>query len=226
MYALLAYVGAIIIKVIFQAFTATSVISYFGYTSVATGLYYGIQTSVLEVGLAYVVANYARRKKMFVYSDAEGYGLSLSFWENAALLGFLPLISLLSSYLSIAYGGADLSSVVRDTLLESKPSLFSGTVAALPSIGLSILERVSSLLAHFSWGFLVLVSAFTGKRVYLAIALPMGLIDALVPFASTIGLVRFEVILFLITLVFLAITLIVRRKEKVPSKNAGGNVDA
>lgn len=214
-YALLAYAGAIIIKAIFQSFTASYVIDTFGSVSVATGLYYGLQTSILEVGLAYVVARYAIGSKKMVESDAEAYGLSLSFWENVVLLGIISLFSLLSTYLTIAYGPAGIASTVRDELLKTSPALFSGTLPALKSVGLSVMERTSSLLAHFSWGFLVVVAVSRRKIIYLLLALPMGLIDALVPYASTIGVAKFEFILFGITVVFLIITIIVMKREKV-----------
>lgn len=215
LYALLAYGLAIIVKTILQDFTAYSVVQHFGSVSVVTGLYYGLQTSIFEVGLAYLVAGYAMKRDIFREGDAEAYGLSLSFWENGVLLGLFSFISFLSSYMAIAYGGQGISDTLSSELLKSQPSLFYGTFEALPLVGLSILERVSSLLAHFSWGFLVLVAASRKKVVYFLIAFPMGLIDGLVPFATSIGIVWFELIIFALSLIFLAVALYVKKRENV-----------
>ena len=56
--------------------------------------------------------------------------------------------------------------------------------------------RGLSLLLHFSWGYLCVVAAVTRKKKYFYLALPMGLIDALVPFSGTIGLVKYELLIF------------------------------
>ncbi len=224
-YALLAYGFAIIAKSIFQALTAAYIIGSFGSASIITGLYYGLQTSFLEVGLAYIVARYALRREIFVESDAESYGLSLSFWENGVLLGIFSLVSILSTYLAIAYGGPAVSQTISNEIMKAQPSLFSSTISALPSIGFSILERTSSLLAHFAWGFLVIVSITRKKPVYFFTALPMGLMDALVPFAGTLGIPIFEATVFLLSLLFLSIALYVRKAEGVPGRALGVSHD-
>lgn len=220
-YALLAYSVAIIAKAVFQLLTATQVVNQFGTESVVTGLYYGLQTSFLEVGLAYVFARYAVNRKTLSESDAEAYGISLSFWENGVLLGIFSLISIVSTYLAIAYGGPLVSQTVSSELLSTQPALFKGTLEALPSVGFSILERTSSLLAHFAWGFLVVISIVRKKPVYFIIALPMGLIDAFVPFVGILGIPLFEGIIFLLSLGFLAIALYVRKIEKVVVRRPG-----
>lgn len=215
LFTLVAYAVAIIAKTIIQLLTLPGVESRFGYVSAETGLYFGIQTSFLEVGIAYVVALYAFRSKVMVESDAEAYGLSLSFWENGVLLGILSLVSILGDYLMIS-GGGSLGQTVRTELLSVKPGYFATTNILLPSIGYSILERVSSLLAHFSWGFLTVVAVARKKPIYFLIALPMGLIDALVPFAGTMGIPLFETTVFALSVIFLVIAIIVRRKEHIP----------
>lgn len=214
---LIAYAAAIIIKVAFQSLTVHAFTARFGDVSVATGLYYGLQTSFLEVGIAYLVARYALSRAGMKEYDAESYGLSLSFWENVGLLGILPLISLVADYATIAAGGG-LGSLVRKEILASNPALFGGSYEALRSVGLSVMERTSSLLAHFSWGFLVVASAARKKTAYFLIALPMGMIDALVPFAHSMNIVVFEVLLLAITLGFLAIALAVMKREGVPCR--------
>lgn len=197
-YALVAYAGAILIKAVFQSFTAGQIVSTFGSVSVVTGLYYGLQTSILEVGLAYLLIIYALKRGSYEVKDAGSYGISLSFWENGVLLGIFPLISILSSYLAISFGSPSVSKTVLDSLQTAQPSLFYPLSKALPLVGLSGIERVSSLLVHYSWGLLVFLAAFAKKPRYFLIALPMGLIDALVPFANYIGIVLFEGIIFAI----------------------------
>ncbi len=87
LFSLIAYAGAIALKEVFQAYTYGGVTSEFGSVSWETGVYFGAQTSVFEVGLAYLVARYAVSRKMMAGADAEAYGISLAFWENGILLG-------------------------------------------------------------------------------------------------------------------------------------------
>ena len=91
----LAYFAAIAVKIVFQDLTISSFTNIVGKgNDFAFGLYYGLQTSFLEVGGAYIVARIAISKKWPKALDAEGYGLGLAFWENAVLLGALSLFSL------------------------------------------------------------------------------------------------------------------------------------
>lgn len=98
-YALFAYAGAIALKNVVQFFTAQSIINTYGSVSVELGLYYGLQTVVFEVGGAFLVAWLMVSWNRMSAKDAEGYGISLAFWENGLLLGVLPLINLLTYYL-------------------------------------------------------------------------------------------------------------------------------
>ena len=207
--AALSYFVAIAAKTIIQDYTLSGVTSTFGYASIETGLYFGLQTSVLEVFGAYLVAYYAQ--KWIKQRNAGAYGISLAFWENGILLGILPLISLVADYLLIAYGSPSLSSLVSSQLQKLEPGPFSSTATALPLVGYSILERISSLLIHYSWGFLVVSAVSQKKMVYLAMALPMGFVDAIVPFAGTLGLAVTEGIFFAIGLVsILLVTLVAK----------------
>jgi len=84
------------LKDVVQELTASAVISQFGFQSVAVGVYFGVQTGVFEVGLAYIVAVYAVKRGSLHLKDAEGYGFSLAFWENGVLLSLLTLINIVS----------------------------------------------------------------------------------------------------------------------------------
>ena len=70
------------------------------------------------------------------------------------------------------------------------------------------------MLLHFSWGYLVLLSAYCHKKRYLLIALPMGLVDALVPFAKVLTLPGFEALVFAISLLALYVALASTKKLK------------
>jgi hypothetical protein len=199
-FSLIAYAGAILIKVVFQLLTANAVVSTFGSASVATGLYYGLQTSILEVGGAFVVARYAVSRRGFSEKDAGAFGISLAFWENGVYLGIFSLISLVSIYSVLAIGPPATVKLVYNALQTGQASLFDPPATVLPLVGFGILERISSILAHCAWGYLTVLAVVYKKNLYLAVALPMGLIDFFVPFANILGLAAFETIIFLFAL--------------------------
>ena len=216
-YSAIAYGGAIILKEIVQVPTIGAFETAVGGSHVALGIYYGLQTVVFEVGGAYLLAWFAFRHGHLKAQDAEGYGLSLAFWENGILIGLLtaPLSILdLASYYSILSSGTNsLSQLVYSTLSTNYKSLFLPPAQALPGIGLAILERISSLLAHLSWGYLVVLSVVFRRKLFLAIALPMGLIDFSVPFAGVLGAVAYEFLIFAVSVMFLVIALTATRSE-------------
>jgi hypothetical protein len=198
LFSFIAYAGAIALKEVIQAYTYGDVTTAFGPVSWQTGLYFGAQTSLLEVGLAYLVARYAVSRKKMGGADAEAYGISLGFWENGVLLGALSLFSLAADYLLIAEGLIPAS--VYQTIVASDPSLFYTPQQLAFPLALGVLERISSLLSHFAWGYLCVLAAYLHKRVYVLIALPMGLLDVLVPFAQEIPLWEFEGLIFALAL--------------------------
>lgn len=214
-YTIIAYFLAIAIKMVFQYFTAQYVAS--AGNLYYEGIYLGLQTVILEIGLAYLFAKHAISRKRISASNASAYGVGLAFWENGVLLGALSIFNIIVIYITIASGGPA-STVLYSKLLTTQPGLFASTSVALSSIGLGILERASSLIIHFAWGYLVVLAAFYKKRKYLAVALPMGLVDFLVVFAKSIGLVKFEFIIFGIALASLAVAIysgISTRRTKV-----------
>jgi hypothetical protein len=209
LYSLLAYAIAIAVKYAFQHFTATPVINtgnpYY------EGLYLGLQTVVFEVGFAYLFARYAISKKHLSAKEASGYGVGLAFWENGVLLGAFSLFSLVATYLVLTSGGAA-ASEVYNTLISVQSALFYPTLQALPLVSLGILERASSAIMHVVWGYLVVMAAFYKRKKYLALALPLGMVDFFVPFASILGAVALELIVFVIAIISLAIMLYVRKE--------------
>ncbi len=211
MLAAVSYFSAIAAKVVIQHFTLGYMEASFGYTSVETSLYFGAQTSVLEVLGAYAVVRHW--KNHFNQARAGAFGISLAFMENGVLVGGLALVNLTANYLIIAFGQQSLASFVSHQLMAANPSLFYGTFSALPIVGYSILERISSLLVHYSWGFLVVTSVMAGKYRYLLAALPFGLVDSLVPYSTDLGIPLTELILFLISLAALLIALISGKME-------------
>lgn len=218
-YSFFAYASAIALKYIVQIPTINYVISLYGVHSWQLGLYYGVQTAIFEVGGAFLIARYAFSKKKMELKDAESYGIGLAFWENGALLGGVALLNLLSIYLVIAAGPSALAQQVYDAVNSSQPALFYGPVQALPTIGLGILERVSSTLLHFSWGFLCVFAAVLRRYRYLFIALPMGLADFFVPLAGTVSLVAFELGLFALSVLTVVIAVVATRSDRRTAPN-------
>jgi YhfC intramembrane metalloprotease len=212
LFSLAAYAGAIALKEVVQTYTSGWVISQFGYVSLPTGIYLGAQTSIFEVGLAYLVARYAVSRRSMGAADAEGYGVALGFWENAVLLGALPLLNLALTY-ALIYEGL-LPQSVYQNLVASNPSLFYPPGQLIVPIAFAVLERVSSSLAHFSWGYLCVFAVCFRRRAYALIALPMGLLDVLVPFAQTIPLWEFETIIFLLSSGFVLLAWNVTRADR------------
>lgn len=201
--SMIAYAAAIALKEVIQVYTAAAVAVDFGYVSWETALYYGLQTCFLEVGLAYLVARYAVARKLITDADSEGYGVSLAFWENAVLLGALTLFNLVVTYVLIA--DSLLPQSVYQTIVSSEPALFYSPQQLAVPIALAVLERFSSFLVHFAWGYLCVLAAFLRKPVYFLVALPMGLIDALVPLAQVIPTWEFELIIFVFSVACVAI---------------------
>jgi uncharacterized membrane protein YhfC len=194
-YSLIAYAIAIALKYAIQIPTINAVMSYFGSANIGLGLYYGLQTVFFEVGLAYLFARYLVSHRLLERKDAEAYGSGLAFWENAGLLGILSLINLIA-YFSILSSNTPLAQTLYSSLTTSSPGLFVPTTEALRSIALGTIERISSILVHFAWGYLCLMAVVLNKKRLFLIALPMGFVDFLVPFASVIGIVVFEAVVF------------------------------
>jgi len=198
-----AYFLAIAAKYAIQIPTLDAVEAEFGPTSVGLGLYYGLQTVFLEVGLAYAFAWYASKRWRLQSSDAVPYGLSLSFWENGVLLGIISILNLGALYLLFA-SGTSAGASAYSRVVAAEPGLFLPPAALLPSVLIGTLERVSSMLAHVAWGVLCVLSAVSGKKRYLAYALPMGLLDAFVPFAH-LNVDLFEAGIFVLSVGFLVV---------------------
>jgi len=198
-YSLGAYAVAIALKYAVQLPTIDWVIDYFGQESAGLGVYYGLQTVFFEVGIAYIVARYAVRRGKLGRRDAEGYGAGLAFWENAVLLGVLPLFSLVAYY-AILSTNLPAATTVYDLLSKNEPGLFDPASQALSSVALGTMERTSSILIHSAWGYLCLMAAVLDKKRLFFVALPMGFVDFLVPFAPSMGLVVFETLVFAIGL--------------------------
>ena len=196
-FSLLGYGGAVAAKAAFQYLTAPSFLSISQGSLGLLGLYLSLQTVVFEVGGAFLVARFAVSRHKLRRRDGVGYGLGLAFWENAVLLGATSILSLLFYSITIAQGGAAAESLYV-LLSKSQPQLFAPPLEALQIVGWGVLERISSLMAHLSWGYLCLRSAVSRRKDYLLLALPMGLIDFLVPFAGTMPLALFEILVFML----------------------------
>jgi hypothetical protein len=203
LYSFAAYAAAIALKYVVQIPTITPVTDYFGATSVGLGIYYGLQTVIFEVGIAYAVAWYAVSRGKLGRKDAEAYGSGLAFWENAALLGVLPLINLISYYAILSTNGS-LAQTLYTQLSRNAPSLFAPASTALSNVALGVVERVSSITIHVAWGYLCMMAVVYRKKWLFLIALPMGFVDFLVPFAQN-SIVLFEAVVFVLALISISV---------------------
>lgn len=212
LFSLAAYFAAIAAKSLLQAASYAPLDSAVKGSPWVLGPYFGLQTTLFEVGFAYLLARYAVGKGWFHANDAEGYGVSLALWENGVLIGGLSLVQYVAYY-SVLSGSGPSAEQLYATLAQAAPSLFYPSSSAAPLVGYSVLERVSSLFLHFSWGYLVVLSAVYNKRSLLAAALPMGLVDSLVPFEGSLGLGLFEGLVFVIALGTVGVALRMTRDQ-------------
>lgn len=208
LYSLVAYVIAIALKYAVQLPTINYVI---GSGDVILGLYFGLQTVVFEVGLAYVFAHFAIKRGKMDRRDAEAYGSGLGFWENVGLLGILTLINYVAYYAILSSGGS-IADTLYTQLSQAAPDLFASDATALGLVGLGLVERASSLMIHVAWGYLCIMAVLYRKKHLFVIALPMGLIDFLVPFASDMGVVLFEAVIFTLAAVSVLVAWAATRK--------------
>jgi DNA-directed RNA polymerase subunit RPC12/RpoP len=214
-YSAVAYFGAIALKYAIQIPTINSVETAFGNSPVVLGIYYGVQTGVFEVGGAFLVAVIAVSRNNFRARDAGGYGLGLAFWENGILIGLVTLIDYATYYSILSNPSSPLAQILYPTLIKNSPALFYAPSSALPLIGYAILERVSSLLAHFSWGLLAVLGAVYKRRIYFALAFPIGfLIDFLTPFSTRLGIGFFELVIFIVAIGGLVASLAITRRVR------------
>ena len=195
LFSLIAYGGAIALKYAIQLPTI-NVMKDLGNPFIL-GAYYGVQTMFLEVGLAYVIAYYAFKRGGLERKDAEAYGSGLAFWENAGFLSALSLVNLVAYYLILS-GTGSLADLTYNQLTTNAPGLFASNLEALAGVGIGVLERISSAMIHIAWGYLCVMALVYRKKELFLIALPMGLVDFLVPFVQVIGAVLFEVIIFVL----------------------------
>jgi hypothetical protein len=135
-------------------------------------------------------------------------------------LGILPLINLVAYY-SILSTDTPLAQTLHDQLIASAPGLFAPASKALESVALGTLERVSSILIHFAWGYLCFAAVYLHKKPLLFIALPMGFIDFLVPFAQE-SIVAFEAAFFALSL-FLTIVAWYATEQMRKGSESGNN---
>jgi hypothetical protein len=217
--SLAAFAGAIALKQVVQYFTLQPFAEAVGGNLAALGIYIGLQTMVFEVGGAYLVAKIAFSHNKIRADDAEGYGLGLAFWENAVLVGVgTLLLNYIVIYVTLA-GGGSAAQQLFDSLSTTSPILFEPASIALPTIGLVVLERVSSLLVHFAWGLLCVFAVVFKKKRFLLLALPMGLVDFLVPYGRVIGTLNFELLFFGLCLLCLIVALGFTKAERKKAKS-------
>lgn len=219
-FSLLAYGGAIGLKVLFQYLTAPAFLAASRASVWWLGLYIGLQTVIFEVGGAFLVARFAISRRKMRQSDAVAYGLGLAFWENGVLLGVVALVSTFSYFIVLSQGGQAAESMYG-LLSSSQPRLFYSPQSALPLVGWGLLERVSSLMVHLSWGYLCVKSVAQHKRELLFLALPMGFIDFLVPFLQILTVPLFEIVVFMLAAICVFMSVYATRSNRTVLRKTG-----
>ena len=196
-FSLVAYGGAIAAKVALHYLTAPSFMAAARGSLWLLGLYLGLQTVIFEVGGAFLVARFAVSHRRMKRKDGVAYGLGLAFWENCALISATSLLSLAFYWITFSQGGVAAESLYS-LLSTSQPQLFYPPLEALQAVGWGLLERISSLMVHLSWGYLCLKSAASRKNTYFLLALPMGMVDFFVPFVQILTVPVFELVVFML----------------------------
>ncbi|BCU70726.1 hypothetical protein [Stygiolobus caldivivus] len=150
-----AYFSAIITKLVIQ----TSFLQFFQTPQIPTYLAYGALTAITEPGFAYLFARFVKRYP-------QTYGVSLAFWENGFLVGFLT--------------------VLNGILLPPDFSISSPLLAeplAVIILG-KTMDRLSSLFLHYSWGVCAYLSFWKKDVKYILSVAPLGLLDSLTAYMS------------------------------------------
>lgn len=217
-YSAIAYFVAIALKNAVQLPTIHMVIGYFGEHSIGLGVYYGLQTVFFEVGLAFLVAWYANKHGKLEKKDAEAYGSGLAFWENAVYLGALSLLRIVGIYVVLS-SNTPAAQTVYNQLMTSQPGLFAPASQALESVAVGTVERISSILFHFAWGYLCVMAAVYHKKRLFLIALPMGFVDFLVPFAVPGTIALFETAVFTLSVVSVLVAWYAIKQVRKTTKN-------
>ena len=89
---------------------------------------------------------------------------------------------------------------------------------AIRSVALGVVDRASSILIHFAWGYLCFASAYQRRKRLFLTALPMGFIDFLVPFAQN-AIVAFEAVVFTLSVVSVLVAWYVTRDLRRSTEN-------
>ena len=169
--AAISYFIAIALKIVIQELTLNYIIIYPYYIQ---GLYYGGQTAIFEIGLAFLFA------VIFKIDKPIDFGVSLAFWENAIFLGFLSGITLpdvLISYYLIA-SNAPASKIIYESFKNTV--LYLGNNQLLEYMLYHTFDRLSSLFAHGAWGSMASLYFIRRKKSYFIIMI-LGFIDFMVP---------------------------------------------
>jgi hypothetical protein len=116
----------------------------------------------------------------------------------------------LVTYYSILSSNKPVAQTLYNQLITNAPGLFAPPLQALGSVALGITERVSSITIHVAWGYLCLMAAIYHRKQLFYTAIPMGLIDFLVPFARS-SIVVFEAAVFALSTLSLVVAWYVTR---------------
>jgi hypothetical protein len=108
---------------------------------------------------------------------------------------WLSLINLVA-YWSILQTNTSLAQTLYNQLNTNATDLFAPASQAFGTVAIGTIERISSIMFHFAWGYLCVMAAVYSKKRLFLIALPMGFVDFLVPFAAQGNIILFEGVVF------------------------------
>lgn len=129
------------------------------------GTYFGAQTAVFEVGLAFLFIYIYKKVEI---KDAMSYGVTLAFAENGIMVGIVSLIS----------------GIINMALLPYYPPLMRSLVLSEASIPYiydlyHTMDRISSFLLHTAWGSSAVLYYITKEKLYLLVFIAGFLADFL-----------------------------------------------
>lgn len=175
--AALAYFTAIgskiVMELLFEPFFTTS--------SIQVYVAYGLLTLVFEIGYAYVFLLFISKNNKLEMKDSVSYGAYLGFYENFILLGVLALLSLIVYALTPA-----------SALPQSMVSFYSGSY--LPFALPHLVDRLSSMIAHMFWGFMVFISVIKRTPKYFLYSMPMAFVDSIAAWWDFTHVVSYPII--------------------------------
>ncbi len=161
-----AYFTAIAAKVAIE----TAFRGFFSSAGIATFVAYGVLTCVFEGGLAFAFISIFRQTAVSDVRSGLFYGLSLSFWENTVLMGFLVSPFNIINLAILPFLPASL-------LPPGAAAIFA--INYMPLLLPHVFDRITSATVHVMFGFMTYASVRSSDLRRLLLVMPLGMIDSI-----------------------------------------------